>query len=617
MEPSLNTIVLENIPENPEIVHAWNDLVFRMERPEVFFTHQWALAASRAFLNSTCPLLVLVYESERLVGLAAMATHRDSPDAAFFLTASTADYCDIVSEPDARASVLAAVLAEMNKLKVRDLVLANVPAESHTLSALARQARDHGFHLHQRPAYDCGMISLGDKEQRLNVLRNVKRKKNERRGLKKLGQLGPVRLTHLQNGQTESGLESIFRTQISRFLTTNRRSPLLRPERRFFLAELGKLLSSAGWLKVSQLEVNGRPVAWNYGFRFADSWFWYLPALDVDYEEPSPGCCLLRLLTEEACADPSVKRLDLGLGIEAYKKRFSNAISSTRYVRLSASLPRHVATTGRNLMAASAMKIPAIERQLRRGRDLLVGLKSRIRTAGVMAVATDATTMARKRIVSSIVSSDEVLFFEAPQILPRENEAKGMILSPMRWEHVAQAAINNADDELTLEYLARCAQRMKQGHAAGYILHVPGSQPAHFLWVDGYNGFTLPEIDSKLESADPKAAVIFDCWTPIAQRGRGHYGNAIRLLAGYLREQQRQAWIFSAVENERAIRGILKNRFEHRFSLVRRTKLGRTTVEQLAAIPQVAQTKDLTIRRLRPQTLDSPTGNFMDSGRAS
>jgi len=58
--------VLEKIPEDPEIILAWNNLVFRMERPEVFFTHQWALASSRAFSDSLSPLTFLVHESGSL-----------------------------------------------------------------------------------------------------------------------------------------------------------------------------------------------------------------------------------------------------------------------------------------------------------------------------------------------------------------------------------------------------------------------------------------------------------------------------------------------------------------------------------------------------------------------
>jgi CelD/BcsL family acetyltransferase involved in cellulose biosynthesis len=567
--------VLEKIPEDPEIILAWNDLVFRMERPEVFFTHQWALAASRAFLDSLCPLTLLVYESGRLGGVAAMATNRESPDTASFLTASTADYCDIVSEPETRGAVLAAVLEEMNKRSVRDLVLANVPSESHTLRAITAVASSHGFHLHERPAYDCGVISLGDKEQRHDVLQSVVRKEREKRGLKKLGQLGPIQIAHLSTEQElEIGMESIFTAQISRFLATNRLSPLIRPQRRLFLIELGRLLTPAGWLKVSQLEVNGRPVAWNYGFRFFDSWFWYLPTFQVQYEESSPGSCLLRLLTEEACADPSVKRLDLGLGDEAYKERFSNAVFSTRYVQLSKSLPRHLANVGRNWLAASSKRFPVMEKQLRGSREWLRGLQSRVGKAGVFATATYALTRAKR----SVVSEDEVAFFEAPQMKMSENES--VTLSPLGWEHIASAAMNNAEDEQTLEYLVRCAQRLRQGRATGYFLQGRGTQPSHFLWVDLYDGFHLSEINSRLESSDPSAAIIFDCWTPVAQRGQGNYATAIRLAAAYLQKQQRQVWIFSAARNESSVRGILKAGFVYRFSLARSRTLFHTTLSR-------------------------------------
>jgi CelD/BcsL family acetyltransferase involved in cellulose biosynthesis len=565
--------VLEKIPEDPEIILAWNNLVFRMERPEVFFTHQWALAASRAFSESLCPLTFLVHESGRLAGVAAMATNRESPDTAFFLTASTADYCDIVSEPETRGAVLAAVLEEIQTLRVRNLVFANVPAESHTLRAITAAARSLRLHLHERPAYDCGIIILGGKEQRQAVLESVVRKEREKRGLKKLGQFGPIHLAHLSKEQLDTGLESIFAAHISRFLATNRLSPLIRPERRFFLSELTRLLSSAGWLKVSQLDVNGRPVAWNYGFRFFDCWFWYLPTFQIQYEESSPGSCLLRLITEEACADPSVERLDLGLGDEAYKERFSNAICSTRYVQLSKSMPRHLANVGRHWLAASSKRFPVMEKQLRMGRDLFWRLQSRIGKTGIVATAMHALTGAKRRFVFE----DELVFFEAPRM---ESENESVTLSPLGWEEIASAALNNADDEPTLEYLVRCAQRLRQGRATGYFLRGGGTEPSHFLWVGLYDGFHLSEFNSRLESNDPNAAMIFDCWTPAAQRGRGNYAKAIRLAAAYLQTQQRQVWIFSAAKNESSVRGILRAGFTYRFSLVRSRRLWHTALSR-------------------------------------
>jgi len=575
----LTVTVLDNVPEDPQIVLAWNDLVFQMERPEIFFTQQWALAASRAYLNSFSPLILLVYDSNRLRGLAALATHRESPENAFFLTATTADYCDIVSAPQTRQAVVSAVLEELNKRKVRNLIFASVPAASPTLPAIAAIARSQGFHLHDRPASDCGMIALSNEGQRQAVFHSVAGKEKEKRGLKKLSQTGPIQVTHLrQEEELTNALEPIFVAQTFRFLTTNRVSPLVHPERRFFLTQLATLLSREGWLKISRLEVGGHPIAWNYGFRFSDSWFWYLPTYQVQYERLSPGSCLLRLLTEEACADSTVKRLDLGLGDETYKQRYRNAVTPTRYLQLSSSVPRHWINVSRYQLVAGVTKFPAVETGLRSARDRANKLASRARKTGIVATATHLSTRA-KRVLAS---TDEIAFFEAPNQVPSEDE--GFSLTPFGPEQIADAAMHNAEsddeDQQTLQYLMRSARRLKQSQAVGYMLQPAGESAAHFLWVDNYDGFHLAEIDARLASTDPNACIIFDCWTPVAKRGHGYYATAIRLAAASLQKQQKTAWIFSAFKNHPSIQGILKAGFLYRFSMTRNKLLFHSTLSR-------------------------------------
>jgi CelD/BcsL family acetyltransferase involved in cellulose biosynthesis len=571
--------VLEQIPEDRETVEAWNNLVFRMERPEVFFTHQWALAASLAFSDSLTPLTFLIYESGRLTGVAALATQRESPDTVFFLGANTADYCDVLSEPENRGNVLATVFEEMNKRKLPNLTLANVPSESYTLQSLRAIALAQGFHLHQRKGYDCGIISLADPGQRQTVLNSVTRKEKERRGLKKLGQLGPVRTTHLSGEELENGLRPIFSAHISRFLATNRFSPLIRPQRRLFLTELGKLLSSAGWLKVSQLEVNGEAIAWNYGFRFSESWFWYLPTFQIRLEEATPGSCLLRLLTEEACADDSVTRLDLGLGEEAYKHRFANAVQSTRYLQLSKSMSRHLTVSGRHWLASIVGRSPVIDKRIRGARELLRRLQRRTGESGTTGMLKHGLMRARR----SVVSKDEVAFFESPLIQVPESER--VLLLPLSWEQLADAAIENADDEQTMQYLMRCGQRLRRGGTRGYCFQEREGKASHFLWVHRYDGFHLSEIDSALQSSDDGAVMIFDCWTPLEQRGRGSYATAIRLAAASLQREDKRVWIFSATANEASVRGILKAGFTYRFSQVRSRILFRSKLSHRERSP--------------------------------
>jgi CelD/BcsL family acetyltransferase involved in cellulose biosynthesis len=565
--------VLKEIPEDPDLSAAWNTLVLAMDNPEVFLTYQWALAASRGFQNRLTPLLFLMYEYDQLAGVVALAIDPNAPRAAFFLTSSTADYCDIVSAPANRRAVILALLEEIQKLGLRDLVLANVPATSATLQELPHAAGPSRFYVTSRTAYKCGVVQLEGDEQRETILQNIAGKGRERRALKKLTNLGAVKVIHLtEPGQIGASLESIVSAQISRFLASNRVSPLVGPERRRFLRHLSDLLSHSGWLKISQLEIDGRPVAWNYGFRFGGSWFWYLPTFQMEYEHVSPGSCLLRLLVEEGARDTSLRWLDLGLGDEPYKERFANNVRQTQYVRLSRGFPKHAVSVSRGILSSAAARFPQFGNRFRDARGFCQATASRAREAGIGKMAGQLI----RKALRSFASRDEVLLFEAPagQVPDRIS----LQLSPLTREHLVEASILNAEDSHTLRYLMRCAKRLSKPGASGFLLQDHEGRPVHFLWIDNYNGFRLSEIEHSLDASSPAAAMIFDCWTPTAERGRGHYAAAIRQAAATLQREGRTAWIFSGASNVSSLRGILKAGFDYRFSLVRRMTLGRSAV---------------------------------------
>ena len=565
----MNVKVLKEIPEDPDLSEAWNTLVLAMENPEVFFTYQWALAASRGFQGQLSTLLFLMYDLDQLVGIAALAIDARAPRAAFFLTSSTADYCDIISAPANRKAVVLALVEEIQKLGLKDLVLANVPANSATLRELPAVAGSHRFYVTSRAAYNCGVVQLGGEEERETLLRNLANKGREKRALKKLTTLGAVKVIHLtEPEQIGASLESIVSAQISRFLASNRVSPLVGRERRTFLRQLSDLLSHSGWLKISQLEIDGRPVAWNYGFRFGGSWFWYLPTFQMEYEHVSPGSCLLRLLVEEGARDASLQWLDLGLGDEPYKERFANNSRQTRCVHLSRGFPRHVVRVARELLSSTAARFPRAGNKLRSARTFCQSVVSRVQEGGVAEIARQSI----RRAVRSFASEDEVLLFEAPQA--HVTGVATFQLLPLTREHLVEASIINAGDAHTLRYLMRCAKRLRQPGPSGFLLQDEEGRPIHFLWVDNYDGFKLSEIDHRLEPALPNAAMIFDCWTPAADRKRGHYAAAIRSASEQLRQEGRAAWIFSGASNGSSLRGILNAGFVYRFSLVRRSRLG-------------------------------------------
>ncbi len=577
-EELLRVTVLEKMQDDAELRASWNSLVMQMNRPEVFYTYEWALAASRAFEGTLRPLICLVYDSDRLCGIAPLAIAHEDPGNVFFLTAATADYCDVLSSTGMRHAVLSSVFGELAKLATHDVTLTNVPSNSVTCRELSEIAKINGFLIHKRPAYQCGLILLGNQEERQALLAAVRKKEKEKRGLKKMEQLGTVRLAQLKPEKAEEELQSIFSAQIGRFLATGRISPLVRADRRQFLTELARLLGRPGWLQVSRLEVNDRPVAWNYGFGFYDSWFWYLPAFETEYEASSPGSCLLRFLVEAACADPSVIRLDLGLGDEAYKERFANAVSSTCHFQLSTSQLRYWQWVARDPLTENLRRFPGVEKTIRRARDAGRDFRKRVQTDGTMA----SGMYLFQRAAKPLLSKEEICLFEANGAASPDDDS--VTLVPVGWKELTDAAVRNADDIQTLQYLMRCASRLRIGASSGSVLMNRDSEPVHFLWVDRYDGFHLSEIDYELHGADPSAVMLFDCWTPLRYRGHGHYANAIQAAAESLWRQHKQAWIFSARKNEPSMRGIRKAGFTYRFSLVRSCRLGRSSVSRQEGI---------------------------------
>jgi len=337
-----------------------------MECPEVFYTYEWALAVSRAYQASVTPLLILAYEQTSLVGVAALAINAAHQQTTF-LASTTADYCDFVSHPLRRSEFVDLVFSELRGLKMPQLVLANLPADSATSGAIPRATQAHEYSFFSRPAFQCAQVVLSSPEQKDSTWQSVQRKQMLRRHMKAMSKIAPVELRHLKSWEDISAaLPKFEQAHIARFSSTGRVSNLVRAERRTFLAELVRLLSRRGWITLTTLNVGDEPVAWNYGFQFYGSWFWYMPTFDGGFQRYYPGLCLLAKIVEEACANPQIDRVDLGLGAEGYKERFATGARQTLDVTITASTVRHFKEVVRYHAASAIKSSPPLEHCVRR-----------------------------------------------------------------------------------------------------------------------------------------------------------------------------------------------------------------------------------------------------------
>src|SRR6266404_5198801 len=365
-------------PPDPTLREQWNSMVFQMERPEVFYTWEWATAVARAFGGSVTPWIATGYEGDELVGVAALT--KFSATEVAFLNGATADYCDFISLPGRRKEFVADVLDALQKVGTRKLVLANLPADSVTVAAVRGSKVFKSFF---RTGYVCAQVRLGSEEERRSLADSLLKKQMFRRKLNALRRIGPVTLQHdLGTGLTTSALDKFCATHVARFLATGRISNLVSRERREFLAELTRLLAEQKWFDLMTLHAGSCVTALNYGFRFQGSWFWYQPTIVNKFEDLSPGYCLLTKMVEDACRDPETHLVDLGLGAEGYKERFANAERTTLHATLSRSSTDLWRARGRYNAAEAIKKWPGLESVARRGQTVASDIQKRIGECG-------------------------------------------------------------------------------------------------------------------------------------------------------------------------------------------------------------------------------------------
>ena len=363
----MRLVIHHEIPQDDLLRREWNGVVRQMESPEVFYTYEWARAVALAYRDSLRPLLLVGYEGDRVAGIAALATD-PALTSVTFLAWTTADYCDFVCAPGKVEEFTGLVLSELRAIASK-VVLASIPASSATAQALQELAREKKSSYFSRPSCQCAQVKFASPQQRDSVRGAMKSQRLERQH-KRLSRIGPATVRHMTEWpEIAAELPRFRNAHIERFCAQGRTSTLVDDRRWQFIQELAQLLSRQGWMVLSALSVADQTVAWNYGFRFRGSWFWYQPGVDETFCSQSsglyPGLCLLARIIEDACDIPEIHRVDLGLGDEGYKERFATDHCDTIDITLSQSTVHHVREKLRYQAACAIKSSPHLEQCVR------------------------------------------------------------------------------------------------------------------------------------------------------------------------------------------------------------------------------------------------------------
>ena len=560
----MRVVVLNEIPRDDKLAQQWDELVFQMEQPEVFYTYEWALAASHSLGASAKPLLMLVYETS-LIGVTALVIPSETGNRVHFLGEKTADYCDLISKPAERPKVVEAVFQELRRLGKSNFVMSNIPEESATRDYIRASGQRCGYYLLKTGTDIYPRVNLGDSNSRIALKQSLNGKKTLRNLYRALNRMGSVELSHSKDGGADGRyLSDFFQAHIARFLATGRVSPYICSNRRQFLLTLSELLSSKGWLTVSELSLNKRTIASHIGFEFAGKCFWYMPTFNIEYERFGPGMHLLKSFLEMAIDLPSISVVDLGLGDENYKKRFANSQQHITQLIVTNSWGQYLRLLIKTLFVKMLKRSRWVEQCAHTYAELVTGASKRLQKEGWRILIQKVL----KKAKSVVYSRNALSFFEWPglKLSPQDmRNLAGVKLQPLDWTTLAKAAIHHENDGETVSYLIRAGERLLKGEAQGFAVMAEDGIPVHFCWVSDFDGFLFEEVGSALKAPNDNSVILFDCWTPTSVRGQGYYPMALGLVAEQFSNIGKIPWISSAVLNFRSIHGIEKAGFERSF----------------------------------------------------
>jgi hypothetical protein len=332
-------------------------------------------------------------------------------------------------------------------------------------------------------------------------------------------------------------------------------SQFVDPVHRAFYQALTDEFDPASILRFGVLELDGRPIAYHFGFESDGKLIWYKPSFDVEFWDDGPGEVLLRQLLSY-CQKADVRELDFTVGYESFKYRFANHERYNRRILVHRSRARTLATQLLAHARDAAVGRPRVRAIAKAARSRLSAGVDRIRrTRRRRGVAGTVGAFAR-RVGQMVWTVDEVLVFTVGQeavdsLSERHRDGHGhfeIAIRPGTLADLADLSVTYPDEILS-SYLRDARLRLKDGDQLFVATH--GDQVVHRVWLGVRNEVEPVDELGRGNSIplDSQAPVIYDGWTAPPHRGRGVCTRVLRGLVQRAMSEGPTVYVYALSSN--------------------------------------------------------------------
>jgi CelD/BcsL family acetyltransferase involved in cellulose biosynthesis len=327
-----------------ELIPAWESILDENPALSIFSTPEWLRSWWEAF-GSGRQLAVLAFRSGNVVlGIAPL--YWDASKYALFGPkelllvgdgSGDSDNLDLIVRPGAEETCVAALIEWFGRQRSGGVFAFNtLPADSVAARTLAYYLEAEKWPLRQTTSpnaviplpstWDAYLQSLSPKFRR--QLARAQRSLETSYQLKVRRCESPAELP--------GALDTLFSLHQKRWTSAQQTGTFSSPERRDFYARVGKAFLDRGWLELSFLELDGKPVASQFTFRYRDTVYALQEGFDTDFANQHVGYALRAAMLEQSIAT-GVTRYDFLGGFNQPKQKWGAECGA--YVNLQFAAP--------------------------------------------------------------------------------------------------------------------------------------------------------------------------------------------------------------------------------------------------------------------------------------
>jgi len=560
--------VIQDFATLEQLSSDWDRLWREDPHSTIFGSFAWAKASWKVFGADWSLCTTAVFQNEELVCILPMAVFGDTLT---FIGTPRADYNHVVHNTTAQFDVLESAFRALlaTPIKWKRCVFAKIPEESWLATQFDCLEKIRDLHIYLESTSVASYLDLHGNAS--EIVAPLLRKKTFRSYENKLRRQGELHFRHIeQSSEILAHLPGLFQQHMGRWTVAGGGSIFTDERNRHFYEELAKRLDPSQYLRFSVLELDGRPIAQHFGFESHGRFIYYKPTFDIDFWNFSPGQVLLRKLLEYSAARKLLE-FDFTTGDESYKRRFTNR---TRQL--------YTISVFRSGLSSCPLRMRFHTKRRLKKHYFAIHLIKKAKST-LNEVSDRFVNVFKRRGILGFVKffftrSWQVLFFSRNEMHVFKSMGSGQagaleeleLLKSKLSDLVSLAA--QFGEYLTPTKLAKARERLRQGDTL-YTFWIRG-ECAHIAWVSTRSELmAIPKVDGqcRINVAQP-AALIYDCWTPPAMRGKGIYPSA---LLSILRDNaDKQLWIHCQHGNIASVRGIDKAGFKLCYRMLRTRLLG-------------------------------------------